>query len=157
MYWGKYFNNIKNELPLITLVSSFYLIHVIVYTADDFKVGSPPYLVAMGIIFHSLVALILIDEKRRIKVLGFRRQIEKVIPFGLMVTYGMRYYLESPDKLNSGWVVLFLVTAVPVIGYLFLVIYKIRWFVFLLDQRRIYNHGYILLYALVYLWVKYSN
>jgi hypothetical protein len=155
MNWGKYLNNNRTELRLIHLVGALYFFNVFIYTVDDFKRDFPYYLRLMGICFHGLVGLILIDSQRRVKLWGLRRLIEKLLPFGLISTYVLSYYIATQKELDTRGLPLFLVTSVPIIMYILFVGYNIKQLSFLQDRRWIYNNGFLGLFLIVYVWTKY--
>ncbi len=157
MNWDKYLKTDSKELELIQLITPLYFFNVVIYTADDFKRDFPTYLILTGLFIHGLVILVLIDKKGKFKIWGLRKIIEKALPFGLILTYYLSYYVGLQRGLDAKGLPIFLVTFIPMILYLFLIGYNFKSLSFLKDKRLIYNYGFIGLFVTAYIWVKYLS
>lgn len=157
MNLDKYFRSVNSELRLIDLVTALYLFNVILYTADDFKRDFPVYLVLMGLVMHGLFILLIVDKKKRIKIpFQLRGLIEKVLPFGLIVTYYLSYKVGLEKGVNMNGLPIFLVAAIPVILFLFSSAFKLKFLYFLVDRKKVYTYGFLGLAAIAYIWMKFS-
>lgn len=143
-----YFRASETELRLIDYVSVFYLLQVIIYTVDDIKKNYPIYLVTMGILFHAIALLTWLDEGRLKSNFGKAKKFAyKILPLGLIVTYltsiltGIQ--IGEITKLNYYNVILFMVTAVPMVLFYISFGYKIGTFDFLKQKRKGTNYIFL--------------
>lgn len=112
----EYFTTDKKQPRLIDLAILFYLIDVVLYTADDFKQPFPGYMILMGLVMHSLFLMVIIHRAIKLRIprnlLGI---IEKLLPFGLMMTYSLSYKLGVEKGLGMRGIAIFLVPTIPVL------------------------------------------
>ncbi len=158
MNWNKYLKTDENEIRLIDLVTILYFYNVILYTIDDFKRDFPIYLRLLGLLIHGIVVLVVIEEKRFPNMQkGFIEILKKLLPFGLLLTYCLSFYIDINRGLSMSGLPIFLVPTIPMILYLFSLIFNIKHLDFLLDRRKIYNYGFIGLFLISYTWVIVSK
>jgi hypothetical protein len=155
MNWDKYLKTDEKETRLIDLVTALYFFNVFLYTIDDFKRDFPIYLQLLGLLMHGLVVLVLIEGKRRPSMqTGFKEILKKVLPFGLLLTYCLSYYVGRNKGLSMSGLPIFLVTTVPMTFYLLSLTFNMKHLDFLKDKRKIYNYGFMGLFLIVYAWTK---
>ena len=148
MDFKNYFRTSETELRLIDYVSVFYLLQVVIYTVDDLKKNYPVYLLTMGVLFHAIALLTWMEQRRRKSYFGTaKRVVYKILPLGLLLTYstsiliGIR--LDEITKLNYYNVILFMVTAIPMILFYISIGYRIRTFDFLRQKRKGTNYIFL--------------
>ena len=158
MNWDKYLKTDEKETRLIDLVTALYFFNVFLYTIDDFKRDFPIYLRLLGLLMHGLVVLVLIEGKRRPSMrTGSKEILKKFLPFGLLLTYCLSYYVGRNKGLSMSGLLIFLVTTVPMIFYLLSLTFNIKHLDFLNDKRKIYNYGFMGLFLIVYAWTKFPK
>jgi hypothetical protein len=80
--------------------------------------------------------------------------IQKILPFGLIITYCLSYGDALAKGIGMNGLPLFLVAAVPVILFLFSTAFKIRSLYFLADRKKIYAYGFFIVVLMTYAWLK---
>ncbi|HAD33881.1 MAG TPA: hypothetical protein DCF44_05210 [Chitinophagaceae bacterium] len=144
----EYFSTSNTELRLIDNVSIFYSLQVLIYTVDDFKKHYPIYLVTIGLLFHGIAFLTWREEGERKSVFGTKKSlVYKILPIGLISTYLISIWtgvqIGQITKQNYYNVILFMVTAVPMILFYISIGYKIDNFDFLRQKRKGVNYLFL--------------
>jgi hypothetical protein len=107
---------------------------------------------------HVLVAFVLIQGTRKRNIqLDFKEIIKKLLPFGLLLTYSLSFYTGLNSGFNMSALPIFAVTAVPMILYLFSLVFNLKVLGFLKDRRKVYNYVFMGLFVIVYVWIKFSK
>ena len=150
---NRYIRTDKNEPRLIDMVKIIYFLFVLLYTVDDFKQNTPTYLRLMGLIVHGFTFLMLAHDAIKLRHLGnWRKFMLRLLPFLLLLTYLLSYFDGLSQNLDQRGLPIFILVSTPIVLYFFLIGYNFRFLNFLVDRRKIYNNGYLIIFVAIQIW-----